>query len=55
VTPTEKLEEETFAFARKLIPKSPFAIQMGRWPSDTAFTASLQIFSSIDKVSSAKS
>lgn len=30
MTPTEKLEEETFAFARKLIPKSPSAIQMGK-------------------------
>jgi len=30
VTPAEELEEETFDFARKLIPKSPFAIQMGK-------------------------
>lgn len=30
VVPAEKLEEETFAFARKLIDKSPVAIQMGK-------------------------
>jgi len=28
--PAEKLEEETFAFAQKLIDKSPVAIQMGK-------------------------
>jgi enoyl-CoA hydratase/carnithine racemase len=30
VVPAEKLEEETFAFAQKLIDKSPVAIQMGK-------------------------
>jgi enoyl-CoA hydratase/carnithine racemase len=30
VVPAEKLEEETFAFAQKLISKSPLAIQMGK-------------------------
>jgi len=30
VVPAEKLEEETFAFAKKLITKSPLAIQMGK-------------------------
>ena len=30
VVPAEKLEEETFAFAQKLIAKSPLAIQMGK-------------------------
>jgi enoyl-CoA hydratase/carnithine racemase len=30
VVPVEKLEEETFAFAQKLIDKSPIAIQMGK-------------------------
>ena len=30
VVPLEKLEEETFAFAQKLIAKSPLAIQMGK-------------------------
>ena len=30
VVPAEKLEEETFAFAQKLIAKSPVAIQMGK-------------------------
>jgi enoyl-CoA hydratase/carnithine racemase len=30
VVPAEKLEEETLAFARKLIDKSPVAIQMGK-------------------------
>jgi enoyl-CoA hydratase/carnithine racemase len=30
VVPKEKLEEETFAFAQKLITKSPVAIQMGK-------------------------
>lgn len=30
VVPAEKLEEETFAFAQKLIDKSPLAIQMGK-------------------------
>jgi len=30
VVPAEKLEEETFAFARKLISKSPVAIRMGK-------------------------
>lgn len=30
VVPAEKLEEETFAFAKKLIDKSPVAIQMGK-------------------------
>jgi enoyl-CoA hydratase/carnithine racemase len=30
VVPAEKLEEETFAFAKKLIGKSPVAIQMGK-------------------------
>jgi enoyl-CoA hydratase/carnithine racemase len=30
VVPPEKLEEETFAFAQKLIAKSPIAIQMGK-------------------------
>jgi enoyl-CoA hydratase/carnithine racemase len=30
VVPAEKLEEETFSFAQKLIDKSPVAIQMGK-------------------------
>ena len=30
VVPVEKLEEETFAFAQKLIAKSPLAIQIGK-------------------------
>jgi enoyl-CoA hydratase/carnithine racemase len=30
VVPLEKLEEETFAFAQKLIAKSPLAIQIGK-------------------------
>jgi enoyl-CoA hydratase/carnithine racemase len=30
VVPAEKLEEETIAFAQKLIAKSPLAIQMGK-------------------------
>jgi enoyl-CoA hydratase/carnithine racemase len=30
VVPADKLEEETFAFAQKLISKSPVAIQMGK-------------------------
>jgi enoyl-CoA hydratase/carnithine racemase len=30
VVPAEKLEEETFAFAQKLIAKSPLAVQMGK-------------------------
>jgi enoyl-CoA hydratase/carnithine racemase len=30
VVPSERLEEETFAFAQKLIDKSPIAIQMGK-------------------------
>jgi enoyl-CoA hydratase/carnithine racemase len=30
VVPAENLEEETFAFAKKLIDKSPIAIQMGK-------------------------
>jgi len=30
VVPAEKIEEETFAFAQKLIDKSPVAIQMGK-------------------------
>jgi enoyl-CoA hydratase/carnithine racemase len=30
VVPAEKLEEETLAFAQKLIDKSPIAIQMGK-------------------------
>ena len=30
VVPAEKLEEETFAFAQKLISKSPVAIQIGK-------------------------
>jgi enoyl-CoA hydratase/carnithine racemase len=30
VVPAERLEEETFAFAQKLIDKSPLAIQMGK-------------------------
>jgi enoyl-CoA hydratase/carnithine racemase len=30
VVPADKLEEETFAFAQKLINKSPIAIQMGK-------------------------
>jgi enoyl-CoA hydratase/carnithine racemase len=30
VVPVDKLEEETFAFAQKLIDKSPVAIQMGK-------------------------
>ena len=30
VVPAEKLEEETFAFAQKLIAKSPLAIQIGK-------------------------
>jgi enoyl-CoA hydratase/carnithine racemase len=30
VVPAEKLEEETFAFAQKLISKSPVAIRMGK-------------------------
>jgi enoyl-CoA hydratase/carnithine racemase len=30
VVPADKLEEETFMFARKLISKSPVAIQMGK-------------------------
>jgi enoyl-CoA hydratase/carnithine racemase len=30
IVPADKLEEETFAFAQKLINKSPIAIQMGK-------------------------
>jgi enoyl-CoA hydratase/carnithine racemase len=30
VVPAEKLEEETFAFAQKLLNKSPLAIQIGK-------------------------
>jgi enoyl-CoA hydratase/carnithine racemase len=30
VVPAEKLEEETFAFAQKLIAKSPVAIEIGK-------------------------
>jgi enoyl-CoA hydratase/carnithine racemase len=30
VVPVEKLEKETFAFAQKLIAKSPLAIQIGK-------------------------
>jgi enoyl-CoA hydratase/carnithine racemase len=30
VVPADKLEEETFAFAQKLIAKSPLAIQIGK-------------------------
>jgi len=30
VVPVDKLEEETFAFAQKLISKSPLAVQIGK-------------------------
>jgi enoyl-CoA hydratase/carnithine racemase len=30
VVPAEKLEEETFAFAQKLISKSPLVVQIGK-------------------------